>query len=193
MGLVTRLYCCTFDVWWAKSPKHKVPWVYIMHRLGGNALEPPLRPGVLHWMVSYWIMGCFRSLWHLLECCSCYVKSTELSQLWPLLAHQQGWIPSGYMLMSRYFPKGELSHLSHLCKDLCTLPRRICLCPYLVQHPAIAWGVSCACSLHLGGYFAQVSLSLIVWATSIPVSHIFSYIYGYILLPSLVNFSLDLG
>lgn len=86
--------------------------------------------------------GMFQEFWHLLECCSCYVKSTELSQLWPLLAHQQGWIPSGYMLMSQYFPKGELSHLSHLCKDLCTLPRRICLCPYLVQHPAIAWGVS---------------------------------------------------
>lgn len=34
-----------------KSPKLEVAWVGIMHSLGGNALEPPLGPGVLHWMM----------------------------------------------------------------------------------------------------------------------------------------------
>lgn len=81
------------------------------------------------------------------------------------------WTPLGYVWMSQYFPSrgvvtaeftwGRTRRQFPLC--------RVCLFPYGVQHPAVAWGGLCS-SLHLARCFAHWQLSLSVWDTNIPVS-----------------------
>lgn len=63
-----------------------------------------------------WIRGRCRSLCHLLRCYSCLLHQcswVHYSPLWPIMAHQQKWEPSGHVWMSRGCGE-ELSQLSSL-------------------------------------------------------------------------------
>lgn len=109
---------------WGKPTKHEVWWLFIMFRLNANAQLPPLGSFTLG-DVILWIMGHFRSLWHLLRHHSYLLHAVK-----SILTHQKELMPSGWTFW--YFSGGEFSQLSHWCKDFgmiksTTSLGRICL------------------------------------------------------------------
>lgn len=78
------------------------------------------------------------------------IKSAQVSQLCPILAHKQRWILGGHSGVNvLLLPQEELSQLNYLSKDKETVPTSLndLLLSLSCGTAAVAWRVRCACAL----------------------------------------------